>query len=114
MVYAFDPFLDEDTPHGDFGVAVRPLSLCVGQLAEASAHIRTWAGPAPLPLTLTVSGLPEAVLGLFEPDCLAAGAESRLTVTVGASAARRTYAVTVTATGPNGRIARAYLSLTIR
>ncbi|MGW5054626.1 hypothetical protein [Actinokineospora sp. NPDC004072] len=114
VVYAYDPFLDEDAPHGDFGIAVHPLSLRVGQLAEGSALIRTWAGADPLRLTLAVSGLPEAVLALCDPRCLDAGVDGRLTVSVGAAAHRRTHSLTLTATCPKGRVARAYLALTIR
>ena len=114
MVYAFDPFVDEDAPHGEFGIAVHPLSLSVGRLGEGTALVRTWAGVAPRPLSLTVSGLPDAVLAECAPLRVDAGADSTLVVRVGEIEHPRTHAITVTATCPEGRIARAYLSLTIR
>lgn len=114
MVYAFDPFPGEDTPNGDFGVAVHPLSLHVGPLGEGSVLVRTWAGLAAQPLLLTVTGLPAAVSAEFDPHQVDAGGDSKLVVSVAGSARARTHAVTVVATSPNGKVARAYLSLTIR
>ncbi|GAA4426209.1 hypothetical protein ACFQV2_12170 [Actinokineospora soli] len=114
MVYAFDPFVDEDAPHGEFGIAVHPLSLHVARLGEGSALVRTWAGTAPRPLSLTVSGLPAAVEAACDPISVSAGADAQLTLRVGEVDIPRTHAIVVTATCPEGRIARAYLSLTIR
>lgn len=114
MVYAFDPFPGEDTLNSDFGVAVHPLSLHLDRLGAGSALVRTWAGLASVPLLLTVAGLPASVLAEFEPLGVDAGAESKLTMTVEAAALVRTHAVTVVATSQDGRVARAYLSLTIR
>ncbi|MGX7829230.1 hypothetical protein ACTG9Q_29510 [Actinokineospora sp. 24-640] len=113
MVYAFDPFLDKDPPHGDFGIAVLPLAVSLGRLTAASALVRTWAGALRLPLRLTVSGLPDAVLARFDPHSVEAGADSQLTMSVDAALGESRHAITVTATCPRGRTARAYLTLTV-
>ena len=114
MVYAFDPFPGEDAPPGDFGLAVHPLSLHLAPRGEGSALVRTWTGRSGLALSLTVARLPESVLARFTPDRVDAGGETKLVVSVAEAALARTHALTIVATGPDGRTARAYLSLVIR
>jgi hypothetical protein len=113
VVYAFDPFPGEDAPPVDFGLAVHPLSLSVAPLGECSALVRTWAGASSLPLSLSVARLPNLVRARFTPDRVDAGGEIKLVVSVAEAALTRTHALTIVATGPDGRLARAYLSLTI-